>query len=201
MVGTSGDLLSGPRSGRCSRSRLSRLRRLGPSAPGVEPNVLQRVASSVVGRTPPAEKLVASTTGKKGCRCLQEILNSDNRLEFLTREDGIGSRRSDWATTVPESMVSRNAIRRRPSCCLQDSPWSRRFCCWRFRSVPGMVRAILLPVNGPDLLRASCADSLNTLAGKTDRKPSSVGDSGRRCRWRRVGYRRLVGDQREKSGR
>src|SRR5207302_9952344 len=62
----------GPRSGRCPGGRLSRLCGLGPSAPGVEPSVVRRPASSVVGHATAAEELVASTPGKRVIDVLRE---------------------------------------------------------------------------------------------------------------------------------
>jgi hypothetical protein len=99
----------------------------------------------------------------------------------------------------------RSALDREPSCCLQDAP----------AGVSGHGVAVALgsvsPLQGgsddslassPGAPDATCADSLNTPAGKPNRNRSSLGDNRAAVvSGRRLGCRRLAGDESEKVGR
>ena len=99
----------------------------------------------------------------------------------------------------------RHALDRKLSCCLQDAPGGAFG-----HGVAVAGGSVPPPEGGPDdspsnssgAPRAICADFLNTPAGKPSRKRSFLGDSRADVvAGRRVGYRRLAGDEREKAGR
>jgi len=107
---------------------------------------------------------------------------------------------------VRKGQVARkSALGREPSCCLQDLPVGA------FGHAVSAAGDSVAPAGGglgdsasnrPDAPGATCADCLNTPAGKSDRKRSYLGDSRADVgAGRRVGYKRLAGDDSKRVGK
>ena len=55
----------------------------------LNPTSRKELLSSLVGRAPPAEKFVASTAGKRGCRCLEGMVHDGYLVDSESDSDAV----------------------------------------------------------------------------------------------------------------